>query len=138
MLKNILLLFILLNISFEQSGLNIEISGGEKSTKCPNETGTMEFSSEFTYSSQDELNSYFILNLKGKSNRKHFSICQLSISKNSTSEEEPKSSEIESEPTSSPIEPLPSQNEPLPSQNEPLPSQNEPTPSQNGTEPSQT
>ena len=138
MLKNILLLFILLNISFEQSGLNIEISGGEKSTKCPNETGTMEFSSEFTYSSQDELNSYFILNLIDKSNKKHFSICQISITKNSTSEEEPKSSEIESEQTSSPIEPLPSQNEPLPSQNEPLPSQNEPTPSQNGTEPSQT
>ena len=148
MLKKIFAFFLLLNVTIEQSDLNIELLGGEKSLKCSNEIGKMEFSSEYTYSSQDELNSYFLLSFKDKSNQKRFSICQLSISKNSTqnengtSQEEPKSSETDStmiptEKTSSPIEPVPSQSEPTPSQSGPTPSQSGSTPSQSGPTPSQ-
>ena len=88
MVKKILLLFILFNISFEQSDLNIEILGGEQSPKCANEMGRLEFSSKYTSSSEDEINSYFLLNFKDKSNKKRFSICQLSTSKNSSSSSE--------------------------------------------------
>ena len=91
---NVMLLLLIFLISNGQSNPNIEIIGGEKSLKCSNDIGKMEFSSEYTFSFQEELNSYFLLNFKDSSNKKHYSICLLSksFSKSETksSTDEPK------------------------------------------------
>ena len=80
----LLFLILILQVSNEQTALNIDILGGEINPSCENNTGKMEFTSEYTISSQEEINSYFQLNLKDSSNKKHISICSLSFSPNST------------------------------------------------------
>ena len=64
----LLFLILILQVSKSQVALNIDILGGEVSPSCGNNTGKMEFTSEYTISSQEEINSYFILNLKDSSN----------------------------------------------------------------------
>ena len=139
-ISKLLFVLFIFHISNEQTDMNIEILGGEKSPKCSSDVGKMEFSLEYTSSSQEELNSYFLLYFKDSSNKKRFSIC--SLSKNSTHTEPISSTDI-SEPSTeesipSETEPTPSQTGPTPSQTEPKPSQTEPKPSkpsENETEP---
>ena len=150
-------LILILQVSKSQVALNIDILGGEVSPSCGNNTGKMEFTSEYTISSQEEINSYFILNLKDSSNKKHVSICSLSFSLNSTQNgSEPQPSGSGANPSQSGANPSPSGSNPSPSSANPSqsganpsssgsnpspssanPSQSgtEPKPSQNGTEP---
>ena len=74
-------------LSKGQSQLNIELKGGEETAECTNETGRMEFTTEFASSSNEDLISYFLLPLKDGKNQTNYSICMLSLFKDSTQEE---------------------------------------------------
>ena len=148
MKMKLLFLILILQVSKSQVALNIDILGGEVSPSCGNNTGKMEFTSEYTISSQEEINSYFILNLKDSSNKKHGSICLLSFSLNSIQNgSEPQPSGSGANPSQSGANPSPSGSNPSPSSANPSqsganpnpsgsnPSPSSANPSQSGTEP---
>ena len=158
MYMKLLLLFLFLQMESGQSNLDIGILGGDKSLKCSNDIGRMELTTEFTFSSKEDLNSYFLLYFKDSMNKKRLSICHLSLLKNSIqngteSQEDPNSSNPGSNPSQSETDPSkgtdpskvtdPSQSGTDPSQSGTVPSQSgtEPSkiidPSQSGTDPSQ-
>ena len=145
MYMKLLLLFLFLQMESGQSNLDIGILGGDKSLKCSNDIGRMELTTEFTFSSKEDLNSYFLLYFKDSMNKKRLSICHLSLLKNSKqngteSQEDPNSSNPGSNPSQSETDPSkgtdPSQSETDPSQSGTDPSQSGTVPSQSGTEPS--
>ena len=145
MYMKFLLLFLFLQMESGQSNLDIGILGGDKSLKCSNDIGRMELTTEFTFSSKEDLNSYFLLYFKDSMNKKRLSICHLSLLKNSIqngteSQEDPNSSNPGSNPSQSETDPSkgtdPSQSETDPSQSGTDPSQSGTVPSQSGTEPS--
>ena len=88
-LLKFLLLFLILQVSDEQSEINIEILGGEKSLGCAQDIGRTEFKAQCSFSEQQTLNSYFILYFKGASNKKYCSICSLASSKPEQNSTEP-------------------------------------------------
>ena len=88
-LLKFLLLFLILQVSDEQSEINIEILGGEKSLGCAQDVGRTEFKAQCSFSEQQTLNSYFILYFKGASNKKYCSICSLASSKPEQNSTEP-------------------------------------------------
>ena len=88
-LLKFLLLFLILQVSDEQSEINIEILGGEKSLGCAQDIGRAEFKAQCSFSEQQTLNSYFILYFKGASNKKYCSICSLASSKPEQNSTEP-------------------------------------------------
>ena len=88
-LLKFLLLFLILQVSDEQSEINIEILGGEKSLGCAQDIGRTEFKAQCSFSEQQILNSYFILYFKGASNKKYCSICSLASSKPEQNSTEP-------------------------------------------------
>ena len=90
-LLKFLLLFLILQVSDEQSEINIEILGGEKSLGCAQDIGRTEFKAQYSFSEQQTLNSYFILYFKGASNKKYCSICSLASSKPEQNSTEPQS-----------------------------------------------
>ena len=145
MYMKFLLLFLFLQMESGQSNLDIGILGGDKSLKCSNDIGRMELTTEFTFSSKEDLNSYFLLYFKDSMNKKRLSICHLSLLKNSIqngteSQEDQNSSNPGSNPSQSETDPSkgtdPSQSETDPSQSGTDPSQSGTVPSQSGTEPS--
>ena len=145
MYMKLLLLFLFLQMESGQSNLDIGILGGDKSLKCSNDIGRMELTTEYTFSSKEDLNSYFLLYFKDSMNKKRLSICHLSLLKNSIqngteSQEDPNSSNPGSNPSQSETDPSkgtdPSQSETDPSQSGTDPSQSGTVPSQSGTEPS--
>ena len=109
-------------LSKGQSQLNIELKGGEETAECTNETGRMEFTTEFASSSNEDLISYFLLPLKDGKNQTTYSICMLSLFKDSTQEEpyptqeEPHTTQEESHTTQE--ESHPTQEEPHTTQEE--------------------
>ena len=119
-----MLLFLLLIVLLSKghSQLNIELKGGEETAECSNDTGRMKFTAEFTSSSNQDLISYFLLPLKDIINQTKYSICMLSLFKDST-QEEPHPSQEESHPTQE--ESHPSQEQPHSTQEQPHPSQEE-------------
>ena len=144
MYMKLLLLFLFLQMESGQSNLDIGILGGDKSLKCSNDIGRMELTTEFTFSSKEDLNSYFLLYFKDSMNKKRLSICHLSLLKNSIqngteSQEDPNSSNPGSNPSQSETDPSkgsdPSKGTD-PSQSGTDPSQSGTDPSQSGTEPS--
>ena len=146
MYMKLLLLFLFLQMESGQSNLDIGILGGDKSLKCSNDIGRMELTTEYTFSSKEDLNSYFLLYFKDSMNKKRLSICHLSLLKNSIqngteSQEDPNSSNPGSNPSQSETDPSkgtdPSQSETDPSQSGTDPSQSGTDPSQSGTVPSQ-
>ena len=88
-LLKFLLLFLILQVSDEQSEINIEILGGEKSLGCAQDVGRTEFKAQCSFSEQQILNSYFILYFKDSSNKKYSSICSLASSKPEQNSTEP-------------------------------------------------
>lgn len=90
-LLKFLLLFLILQVSDEQSEINIGILGGEKSLGCAQDIGRTEFKAQYSFSEQQTLNSYFILYFKGASNKKYCSICSLPSSKPEQNSTEPQS-----------------------------------------------
>ena len=105
----------------------------------------MELTTEFTFSSKEDLNSYFLLYFKDSMNKKRLSICHLSLLKNSIqngteSQEDPNSSNPGSNPSQSETDPSQSGTDPSkiidPSKDDPskgiVPSGD---PSQSGEEP---
>ena len=88
-LLKFLLLFLILQVSDEQSEINIEILGGEKSLGCAQDIGRTEFKAQCSFSEQQTLNSYFILYFKDSSNKKYSSICSLASSKPEQNSTEP-------------------------------------------------
>ena len=124
--KTLLLILIVL-LSKGQSQLNIELKGGEETAECSNDTGRMKFTAEFTSSSNQDLISYFLLPLKDGTNQTNYSICMLSLFKDST-QEEPHPSNEESHPSQE--ESHPTQEESHPSQEQPHSTQEQPHPSQ--------
>ena len=139
MYMKLLLLFLFLQMESGQSNLDIGILGGDKSLKCSNDIGRMELTTEFTFSSKEDLNSYFLLYFKDSMNKKRLSICHLSLLKNSIqngteSQEDPNSSNPGSNPSQSETDP--SQSGTDLSQSGTDPSQSGTDPSQSGTEPS--
>ena len=88
-LLKFLLLFLILQVSDEQSEINIGILGGEKSLGCAQDIGRTEFKAQCSFSEQQTLNSYFILYFKGASNKKYCSICSLASSKPEQNSTEP-------------------------------------------------
>ena len=137
MKMKLLFLILILQVSKSQVALNIDILGGEVSPSCGNNTGKMEFTSEYTISSQEEINSYFILNLKDSSNKKHGSICLLSFSLNSTQNgSEPQPSGSGANPSQSGANPSPSGSNPSPSSANPSQSGANPSPSGSNPSPS--
>ena len=88
-LLKFLLLFLILQVSDEQSEINIEILGGEKSLGCAQDIGRTEFKAQCSFSEQQTLNSYFILYFKDSSNKKYSSICSLPSSKPEQNSTEP-------------------------------------------------
>ena len=137
MKMKLLFLILILHVSKSQVALNIDILGGEVSPSCGNNTGKMEFTSEYTISSQEEINSYFILNLKDSSNKKHGSICLLSFSLNSTQNgSEPQPSGSGANPSQSGANPSPSGSNPSPSSANPSQSGANPNPSGSNPSPS--
>ena len=138
MYMKLLLLFLFLQMESGQSNLDIGILGGDKSLKCSNDIGRMELTTEFTFSSKEDLNSYFLLYFKDSMNKKRLSICHLSLLKNSIqngteSQEDPNSSNPGSNPSQSETDPSKGTD---PSQSGTDPSQSGTVPSQSGTEPS--
>ena len=117
------LLFIVL-LSKGHSQLNIELKGGEETAECSNDTGRMKFTTEFESSSNEDLISYFLLPLKDGKNQTNYSICMLSLFKDSTQEEphpsqdEPKYSDESQKPLASGSEIEPSQNPQSTNENE--------------------
>ena len=110
MYMKLLLLFLFLQMESGQSNLDIGILGGDKSLKCSNDIGRMELTTEFTFSSKEDLNSYFLLYFKDSMNKKRLSICHLSLLKNSKqngteSQEDPNSSNPGSNPSQSETDP---------------------------------
>ena len=110
MYMKLLLLFLFLQMESGQSNLDIGILGGDKSLKCSNDIGRMELTTEFTFSSKEDLNSYFLLYFKDSMNKKRLSICHLSLLKNSIqngteSQEDPNSSNPGSNPSQSETDP---------------------------------
>ena len=132
MYMKLLLLFLFLQMESGQSNLDIGILGGDKSLKCSNDIGRMELTTEFTFSSKEDLNSYFLLYFKDSMNKKRLSICHLSLLKNSIQN----GTESQEDPNSSNPGSNPSQSETDPSQSGTDPSQSGTDPSQSGTEPS--
>ena len=88
-LLKFLLLFLILQVSDEQSEINIGILGGEKSLGCSPDIGRTEFKAQYSFSKQQTLNSYFLLYFKGASNKKYCSICSLPSSKPEQNSTEP-------------------------------------------------
>ena len=131
MYMKLLLLFLFLQMESGQSNLDIGILGGDKSLKCSNDIGRMELTTEFTFSSKEDLNSYFLLYFKDSMNKKRLSICHLSLLKNSKQN----GTESQEDPNSSNPGSNPSQSETDPSKGTD-PSQSGTDPSQSGTEPS--
>ena len=110
MYMKFLLLFLFLQMESGQSNLDIGILGGDKSLKCSNDIGRMELTTEFTFSSKEDLNSYFLLYFKDSMNKKRLSICHLSLLKNSIqngteSQEDQNSSNPGSNPSQSETDP---------------------------------
>jgi len=144
MYMKLLLLFLFLQMESGQSNLDIGILGGDKSLKCSNDIGRLELTTEFTFSSKEDLNSYFLLYFKDSMNKKRLSICHLSLLKNSIqngteSQEDPNSSNPGSNPSQSETDPSQSGTDPSkgtdPSQSGTDPSKGT-DPSQSGTDPS--
>ena len=121
--KMLLFLLLIVLLSKGHSQLNIELKGGEETAECSNDTGRMKFTTEFASSSNEDLISYFLLPLKDGTNQTNYSICMLSLFKDS-SQEETHPSQEESYPTQE--ESYPSQEESNPTQEELHPSQDEP------------
>ena len=90
-LLKFLLLFLILQVSDEQSEINIGILGGEKSLGCAPDIGRTEFKAQYSFSKQQTLNSYFLLYFKDSSNKKYSSICSLPSSKPEQNSTEPQS-----------------------------------------------
>ena len=90
-LLKFLLLFLILQVSDEQSEINIGILGGEKSLGCTQDIGRTEFKAQYSFSKQQTLNSYFLLYFKDSSNKKYSSICSLPSSKPEQNSTEPQS-----------------------------------------------
>ena len=90
-LLKFLLLFLILQVSDEQSEINIGILGGEKSLGCAQDIGRTEFKAQYSFSKQQTLNSYFLLYFKDSSNKKYSSICSLPSSKPEQNSTEPQS-----------------------------------------------
>ncbi len=132
MYMKLLLLFLFLQMESGQSNLDIGILGGEKSLKCSNDIGRMELAAEYTFSSKEDLNSYFLLYFKDSMNKKRLSICHLSLLKNSIQN----GTESQEDPNSSNPGSNPSRSETDPSQSGTDLSQSGTDPSQSGTDPS--
>ena len=122
--KMLLFLLLIVLLSKGHSQLNIELKGGEETAECSNDTGRMKFTTEFASSSNEDLISYFLLPLKDGTNQTNYSICMLSLFKDSTQEEphpsqdEPKYSDESQKPLASGSEIEPSQNPQSTNENE--------------------
>ena len=102
MCEKFLILLLILLTSSGQATVDIGIVGGEKSLRCSNGLGKMELTSEITYSSAEDVDAFFLMKFKNAEDKKRFSICHLSLSKNAAQngtepQEEPKSPESESQ-----------------------------------------
>ena len=124
MLGKFLFLILIFQISNEQTNMNIGILGIEKSLNCANKIGRMEFIPKYSFSSQEELKSYFLIHFKDSSNKNRFSICLLSLSNSPQNENDPQ------------VKPQPSKSESQPSQSGSSPSQGGAKPSSSGALPS--
>lgn len=124
MLGKFLFLILIFQISNEQTNMNIGILGIEKSLNCANKIGRMEFIPKYSFSSQEELKSYFLIHFKDSSNKNRFSICLLSLSNSPQNENDPQ------------VKPQPSKSESQPSQSGSSPSQGGAKPSSSGAHPS--
>jgi len=121
MLGKFLFLILTLQISNEQTSMNIGILGIEKSLNCANKIGRMELIPKYSFSSQEELKSYFLINFKDSSNKNRFSICLLSLSNSPQNETDPQ------------VVPQPSKSESQPSKSGLSPSQSGAKPSSSGS-----
>ena len=110
------LLLLIIRFSDEQSDINIGLLGGEKTLDCAQDIGRTQFTTQYSFSEQKTLNSYFLLYFKDSSNKRYTSICSLPSSK-----PEQNSTELD-----------PSQSGTNPSSNEANSSSDEPNPSQGG------
>ena len=103
MLKKLLFLFLIVQLSKGQAQSNVKLKDSEKNVKCSNDIGKMQFSTQFEFSSKVNRGSYFLLPLKDGSNKKFYSICKSSSFKNEglndqgtlSSEEGDESKEVE-------------------------------------------
>ena len=103
MLKKLLFLFLIVQLSKGQAQSNVKLKDSEKNVKCSNDIGKMQFSTQFEFSSKVNIGSYFLLPLKDGSNKKFYSICKPSSLKNEglndqgtlSSEEGDESKEVE-------------------------------------------
>ena len=75
-------IFVLILISFVnlQNRPSIEI-GKMQENQCSNDIGRLNFKFKFQYTTEVNLNSYFLLNLKDQNSQKRPMICRIELEK---------------------------------------------------------
>ena len=77
-MKFIFFCLLLSLVNLQDKEPNVEL-GKMEENQCSTDIGKLNFKFKFQYTSEDVINSYFLLNLRDQNSQKHSMICKVEV-----------------------------------------------------------